>query len=63
MFYEFAQKEENKINIITLQKQFVWSLRSENGKGFEKKNSFSKEGRKKEKKKNMKFILLFASLE
>lgn len=64
MFYEFAQKEENKINIITLQKQFVWSLRFENGKGFEKKNSFSKEGRKKEKKNaNMKFILLFASLE
>ena len=50
MFYEFAQGEENKINIITLQKQFVWSSTFENGKGFEKKNSFSKEGRKKEKK-------------
>lgn len=63
MFYEFAQGEENKINIITLQKQFVWSSTFENGKGFEKKNSFSKEGRKKEKNANMKFILLFASLE
>ena len=50
MFYEFAQGEENKINIITLQKQFVWSSTFENGKGFEKKKSFSKEGRKKEKK-------------
>ena len=50
MFYEFAQGEENKINIITLQKQFVWSSTFENGKGFEKKNSFSKEGWKKEKK-------------
>ena len=42
MFYEFAQGEENKINIITLQKQFVWSSTFENGKGFEKK----KEGKK-----------------
>ena len=55
MFYEFAQGEENKINIITLQKQFVWSSTFENGKGFEKK--------RKEKNANMKFILLFASLE
>ena len=50
MFYEFAQGEENKINIITLQKQFVWSLRFENGKGFEKKKFIFKGGAEKGKK-------------
>ena len=64
MFYEFAQGEENKINIITLQKQFVWSSTFENGKGFEKKKFIFKGGAEEGKKNaNMKFILLFASLE
>lgn len=63
MFYEFAQGEENKINIITLQKQFVWSSTFENGKGFEKKIHFQRRGGRRKKNANMKFILLFASLE
>ena len=50
MFYEFAQGEENKINIITLQKQFVWSSTFENGKGFEKKIHFQRRGGRRKKK-------------
>lgn len=50
MFYEFAQGEENKINIITLQKQFVWSSKFENGKGFEKKKFIFKGGAEEGKK-------------